>query len=265
MTQLFTVAITDIYRALVRLPLAGLLGWQDLRQRYRRSTLGPFWLTISQGVMIGMMGVLFSQIFKTEIEEFLPFIAIGMIMWGYISSTIIESGMVFVASEGIIKQLPIPIFTHVLRMMWRNILIFGHNLLIVPLVLLAVQKSLGWVALWSIPGFILVTVNLTWIVLLFGILCTRYRDMPQIVASLVQVVFFLTPIMWMPKLLPERTGAYLLDFNPFYHLLSIVREPILGAMPSLLNWGVSLGLAVAGWGVALLFYGRYKARVPYWL
>ncbi|WP_259740509.1 ABC transporter permease [Pseudomonas moraviensis] len=260
-----SIALSDIVAATKRYALVGMLGWQDVRQRYRRSALGPFWLTISMGVMIGTIGVVFGQIFNSPIHEFLPFLAIGMILWSFMSTVITEGCTGFIAAEGIIKQLPIPLFTHILRMIWRNILILGHNIVIFPLVLLAVGKPITWLAFISIPGFFLALLNLTWIALLLGVLCARYRDLPQIVGSLLQVVFYLTPIMWMPNLLPQRAGLYLLDLNPVYHIMSVVRSPLIGQLPTATNWWVSVGMAVVGWVVALAIYGRYKRRIAYWL
>jgi len=245
--------------------LVGMLGWQDVRQRYRRSALGPFWLTISMAIMIGTMGVVFGQIFKIPLTDFLPFLSAGVILWSFTSSIVNESSTSFIAAEGIIKQLPIPLFVHILRTIWRNILIFGHNIIIFPLVLLAVEKPIGLVAFISIPGFILLIVNLTWIALILGVVCARYRDLQQIVGSVIQVVFYLTPIMWMPNLLNDRVGLYLIDLNPVFHLFEIVRSPLLGQYPTTTNWGVSLALALIGWIITITIYGTYKRRIAYWL
>lgn len=259
------IALSDITSAVRKYSLVGMLGWQDVRQRYRRSALGPFWLTISMGVMIGTIGIVFGQIFNSPMQEFLPFLAIGMILWSFISSTVTEGCTGFVAAEGIIKQLPIPLFVHILRMIWRNLLILAHNIVIFPLVLLAVGKPLSLIALIAIPGFLLVLINLIWIALILAIICARYRDLPQIVSSILQVVFYLTPIMWMPSLLPQRASLYLLDLNPAYHLLEIVRAPLLGQLPTEANWLASLALALVGWGMAIAVYGSHKRRIAYWL
>lgn len=255
----------DIIAAIKRMPLVGMLGWQDVRARYRRSAIGPFWITLSMGVMIGTIGIVFGQIFQSPIHEFLPFLTIGMILWTFISSVIAEGSTGFIAAESIIKQLPIPLFVHLMRMIWRNVLILLHNVVIFPIVLLIVGKPLYWTALWSIPGLLLGVINLGWIVLLLATICARYRDLPQIVNSVLQVFFYLTPVMWMPSLLPARAGTYLLDLNPFYHLLEISRAPLLGQLPSATNWLVAGGLAVAGWILALVFYGRYRRRIAYWI
>lgn len=258
-------ALSDMVSAAMRYPLVGMLGWQDIRQRYRRSSLGPFWLTISMGVMIGTMGIVFGQIFKTSVQEFLPFLSIGIILWAFITSVISEGCLSFIAAEGIIKQLPIPLFAHVLRMLWRNILIFCHNFVIFPITLLVMGRHIDSVALLSVLGFILLLLNLTWISLLLGILCTRYRDISQIIGSVLQVLFYLTPIMWMPSSLPSASSFYLLDLNPVFHLIEIVRAPLLGHAPTETNWLVSIGIAIVGWGISIVVYSRYCKRIPYWL
>lgn len=259
------VALADISAALKRHHLVGVLGWQDVRQRYRRSALGPFWITIGMGIMIGTIGVVFGQIFKSPMHDFFPFLTVGTIVWGFMSAVISEGSTGFIAAEAIVKQLPIPLFVHMLRLVWRNLLILAHNIVIFPLVLIAVGKPLAWVALLVFPGMLLTIVNLLWIALILGVLCARYRDLPQIVTSALQVVFYLTPIMWMPKLLPQRAGVYLLDANPFYHMLEIVRAPLLGQVPSTTNWVVSVAMALIGWTAAVLVFGRYKNRIAYWL
>jgi lipopolysaccharide transport system permease protein len=161
--------------------------------------------------------------------------------------------------------LPIPLFVHILRVIWRNLLILAHNIVILPLVLLVFSKPLNWLGLLSIPGLILVVINLSWIALILGVICARYRDLPQIVSSLLQILFYLTPIMWIPNLLPQRAARYLLDLNPAYHLLEIIRSPLLGQSPTMTNWGVSLIMAFIGWIITLVVYGRYKRRITYWL
>ncbi|MDF4002857.1 ABC transporter permease [Luteibacter sp. PPL552] len=259
------VALRDIAEAMSRSSLVGMLGWQDVRQRYRRSALGPFWLTISMGVMIGTIGIVFGQIFNTPMHDFLPFLAAGMILWSFMSSVVMEGCSGFISAESIIKQLPIPLFVHILRMLWRNVLILLHNIVILPLVFLAVGRGVGWEVFLAIPGFLMLVLNLAWVALLLGVLCARYRDLAQIVGSALQVVFYLTPIMWMPAHLPQRAGAYLLDLNPVYHVLAVARDPMLGVIPSVLNWSVSGGLAVVGWIAAITMYGRYKRRIAYWL
>jgi ABC-type polysaccharide/polyol phosphate export permease len=265
MFELFKSGWSDILAALKSYELAGVLGWQDIRQRYRRSSLGPFWLTMSMGVLIGALGLVFGAIFETPMSELLPFLTIGLILWTLISTTLNEGCTGFTAAEPIIKQIYLPLFSHILRVLWRDMVIFAHNFIIFPLVLLVFWKPLSATAFLAIPGLVLLMINLSWMALLLGVFCARYRDVPQIIASLLQVFFYLTPIIWSPELLPQRASLLLLNANPFFHLIEIVRAPLLGVLPSALNWQVGMVLALAGWGFTILFYGRFRSRIAYWL
>lgn len=255
----------DVLTSISEIKLPLFLAKSDIRQRYRRSSLGPFWITISTGVMITMLGVIFGNIFKSPIAEFLPFLAAGLIIWGFVSQVIMDATTVFVSSEAIIKQLPIPFFSHVLRMVARNFYIFLHNIVIFPIVCVIFRISPKLELLCILPGLIILIINLLWVALLIGIICTRYRDLTQVVASCLQIAFYVTPIIWLPTLLPSKTGTMLLDPNPFYHLLQIVRDPLLNQSPSMLNWFFSILLAVAGWLTTLIVFNRYRTRIAYWL
>lgn len=265
MVKLFRDGWEDTKKATLSIGLPLYLARADIRQRYRRSSLGPFWITISTGVMLACIGIIFGSLFKSPMQEFLPFLAAGLIVWNFLASTITEATTVFVSAEPIIKQLPIPLVTHIYRMIFRNLYIFFHNILIFPIVLLCVQKDLSFKALLFLPGLLLLTLNLAWIAVILSIVCSRFRDLTQIVISVLQIFFYLTPIIWLPSLLPARADVMVLEPNPFYHLLAIVREPLLGHYPSALNWGVCIILCVFGWVAALKFFDRYRSRIAYWL
>lgn len=260
-----SIAITDLKRSRKKIYLALMLGWQDIKQRYRRSKLGPFWLTISMGVMIGMIGIVFGQVLNTPMKEYLPFLATGIILWTCFSTGVMEGSTSFIDAQGMIRQLDLPLSLYPIRVLWRNIVICGHNIIILPFVFLIVGRGVNWDILWLIPGFIVFAWNMLWASLLLGTFCTRFRDMPQIVNSLMQVFFYVTPIIWMPGALNARSANLLVDPNPVYHLVQLVRAPILGSSPSVLNWVVSILMALLGSFVTLWFFGKYKKRIAYWL
>ena len=258
-----TLALQDIIGGARAFRLWGMLGWQDIRLRYRRSTLGPFWLTISMGALVGGLGLLYAGLFKMDVADYLPFVAAGLILWGLLSCVINEGCTVFIDAEDVIKQANLPLSVHVYRVAWRNLIIFAHNIVvyIVAAVLFSIQP--GWPGLLFLPGFVLLCLNGVWIGLLLGLVSTRFRDVPQIVASIMQIAFFLTPIIWKPELMPDR--AYLLNLNPFFHLLELVRAPALGQTPALVSWLAVLGITLGGWLVTVLMYRLYRWRIAYWI
>lgn len=243
-----------------------MLGWQDLRQAYRRSVVGPLWITAGMAVQVLTMGIVFGMIFKSELTEYLPFLSVSVVVWGLIASTLNEGCLSFISGEAIIKQLKLPLMTHVIRVAWKNLLMFGHNLIIIPIVLFAVGHTISWSAFLVIPGLMILILNLVWISLVLGVVSARYRDIPPIVTSILTIAFYVTPVMWFPSLI-ENSGVshLLLGLNPFYHLLQIVRLPLLGSSPTLENWILAIVFALVGWLVTLQILKRYRAQIPYWV
>ena len=256
------LALQDVVEGACAFRLWGMLGWQDIRQRYRRSTLGPFWLTISMGALVGGLGVLYAGLFRMDVADYLPFVAAGLIIWGLLSGLITEGCAAFIGAEGIIKQVNLPLSVHVYRVVWRNLIVFAHNVAIYVAAAVIFSIQPGWTGLLVLPGLALLCLNGVWMGLLFGLVSARFRDVPQIVASVVQVAFFLTPIIWKPELLPDR--AFVLDLNPFFHLVELVRAPSLGQAPGLVSWFAAAGITLGGWLVTLLMYRRYRWRIAYW-
>ena len=248
-----------------QLYLSFILAYQDIKLRYRRSIIGPFWSTISMGVVIASVGFVFGSIFRSPMEEYLPFLAVGLIVWTFILGTISEGCNVFIDSEHMIKQLNLPFSIFVLKIILRNLLLLSHNILILPFIFLFFEKPITLSILLVIPGIILISFSIVWMVLLAGMFCARYRDLPQIVINLLQVSFYLTPIIWMPNLVPDRMGSSFLMFNPFFHLLEVVRAPFLGNPSSISSWFIVAMIGLLGWIFTLFFYRRLRDQIVYWL
>jgi ABC-type polysaccharide/polyol phosphate export permease len=261
--QNLLLALRDLQDGISSIHVWSTLGWLEIKQRYRRSTLGPFWLTISTGAMIAGMGPLYSRLFNQDLSAYFPYLTVSFIVWLFISGLITDSCLAFISAEGFIKQVKLPLTIHILRLVWKNLIIFGHNFIIVLIVLLFYRQAWDWHLLLVPLGVLMIVVNGLWVGILFGSICARFRDIPQIVTSLVLVAFFLTPIMWKP----ETLGKYrwTADINPLYHFLEIVRTPLLGEAPNLLSWKVVIFITLAGYATMLLFFSRYRARIAYWV
>lgn len=241
------------------------LAWIDTTLRYRRTVLGPWWVTLSTGVMIGSVGVVWGAIFNMNLATYMPYFASGIILWTLISGSLIEGCNVFTQAASLIKSVPVPLMTHVYRMLARQMIILAHNVLLIALLWLIFEWPLGWSVLLAVPGLIIVTTALIGGVLAFGILCTRFRDVPQVVSAILQLLFLLTPIMWTADSVRGKAVSILLDINPFYYLLEIVREPLLGRTPEGYMWVVAGGFAIASFLIGHTLYGRFRHRVAYWL
>ena len=238
------------------------LGWRDVRKHYQRSLLGPFWLTLSMGFMVLGLGVLYSQIFKQPLQDYLPFLAVGFIIWGLISGLIVGSCDVYSGSAASVRQVRMPLSIYIYQFVWRQIITFAHNFIIYIAVALYFGLWPGANGLMFLPALVLVVLNGFFVTMILAPLCARFRDIPMIVQSVVQIVFFMTPILWDAKQVPER--ALFLHANPFYHFIEIIRHPLLGRDASLENLVVCLVLTLVMGLVAFPFFARYRPRIAYW-
>lgn len=264
MAQHLSLAWRDIRFGLKSWRMWLLLGMNDIRQRYRRSRLGQFWITLAMLINIASLGALYSYLFKQPVAQYLPYLGVSFVVWGLIAALVLEACSVFISAEGYMRQVPLPKTVLVYRMLVRNSVVFLHNLIILPPLFLIYDVPIGWSTLFAVAGIAVILLNGVWAGLLLGTICARFRDMPQIVASMMQVIFYLTPVMWQRSQLPEQL-SWVSSFNPFQCFLSVVRDPLLGGSPPLMAWEVVGAVTVAGFAVAILFFSRFRARIVYWL
>lgn len=250
---------------LTNIQLALMLGWQDVRQSYRRSPIGPFWVTITTAVLITTLGFVFGLLFKIPVKDYLPYLTLGILLWNFINSVISEASSLFIGAADLVRQIKLPIYVYVLRLIWRSFVIFLHNIVLIPIVFLIFQVPMTWMMLFSVLGMLLVLINLSWMVVVLGIVATRYRDFSQLTTSFLTVFFYLTPVIWKKEGIDEKVVDILVKYNPFSILLSVIRDPLIGEMPYLRTWISALLLGIVGWLVAWGLSKRFSSRVVYWL
>ena len=240
-------------------------GWLDIRQRYRRSFLGPLWVTMTMGVSILATGLVYAFLFKQEVANYLPYVAAGFVLWSLISGYIGEACSVFIQNEGFINQLNLPFLIYPIRLLWRYIIMFMHHMIILGIVLMLFTPLTITSLLAAILGLFLVCLNLFWIGLVLGLISVRLRDLPILVSTIFQVMFLITPVIWPVSALGNR--MIIAMWNPFYHLIEVVRTPLLYGITSL--WGthliVSATMAFFGLGIGFVLLSAWKRRLVFWL
>lgn len=255
--------LKDLIQSLKLWRLWSLLGWLEIRQRYARSRVGPFWLTISMGVMIGSIGIVYGTLFGQKMSDYLPFLSVSLVMWGMFAQTVQDGSVAYINSGTYIRQAATPRLIYILQVVWRNLVVLAHNFVIV-LLLLVVFGVKRWDTLaLFIPALLVFMLNALWLAMLVSLLSARFRDLPQIISALIQVAFYVTPIIYRPSALTRF--SFIVEWNPLAHLIELVRAPLVGEFPSALTWEVTVGMAIVGWLVALTMTGRYSKRIPYWV
>ncbi|MDP3675565.1 MAG: ABC transporter permease [Novosphingobium sp.] len=256
------VGLYDIWRGLVTWPVWMRLAQQDIALRYKRSVIGPFWISLSLAAMIIGMSLLYSQIFKTDFKEYLVYLSIGLLCWNYLSVMINESCVVL-TDDTYLRALPVSVVGLAGRSMMRNGIIFAHNLLTVLVMLVILQAPFKLTAFHALSG---VAVYAVFGVLLGSILapiCLRFRDVAQVISSVLGILFFLTPIIWKPDQVGGRVA--IVEYNPIFHLIEIVRAPLLGHDVAPQSWAfVGLFLVVSLF-TAILVLSVTRRRVYMWM
>jgi len=236
---------------------------QDVRLRYRGSVIGPFWITLSLGIMVGAMGLIYAKLFNQDIESYLPFLTSGIIVWTFIAGLVNEGCQTFISMQGVIQAVPLPFSIHAYREVTRNFIILAHNLVILPPVMIFFHVGFSWRLLEVIPALVLLAINGVWVAMLFGIASARFRDVPPIVQTVVSIAFFVTPVFWPAASLGRWQS--LAELSPLFAAVDIVRSPLLGHATAAYSWSIMLGITVLGCSASFLLFSRFYTRIAYWV
>lgn len=255
--------IFDVISALAAYELWIYLARQDIRLRYRRSKIGPFWITLSMAIFCLALGVVYSKLFKMNLAEYLPFLSVGFVVWGFISGLLGEFPNLFVDNSSYITDTRINPIIILFRVVARSVLVFAHNVLIIVGIYLYFKIQPGMVALLAIPGLFLVILNLVAVGISLSIVGARFRDIAPTTQSLIQILFFISPITWMPHLL--SADSWLIKINPIGYYMDLIRSPLLGTAPALHSWAVAFVTLAIFSCVAVWVYQTKSARIPYWV
>lgn len=253
----------DLREGLSRRWLWSALGWFDVRQRYSGSVLGSLWITLNLALMVLALTFVFAGPLGLRPGLYAAYVAIGLVLWHFLQATVNEAPGLFVSAAETIRHAPMPLSVHVLRLVWRNLIVLAHNAVIVPVVL--ILFGIAPKAVWAIvPAMALLVVALACVAMLLGLLGARFRDVPQIVTNAMQLLFFLTPIFWLPATIGSGRGWFV-AVNPVFAFIDIVRAPLLGAAPAAASWPLALLTAAVAALAAGGALAAWRTRLPYWI
>lgn len=250
--------------------LAGLRHWHfwwnfgllDISLRYRRTYLGPFWLTLSFLLSAAGLALVYSTLFKVDHRSYIAYLVSGLAVWGLVSSMITDGCTTLTRHANLIREHNLPLLAHAMRTVIGNVLIFSHNLGVV-LVAIAVFHEPSWKMLAAIPALAVILINGAWLTVLFGLICARFRDLPPLISVAINLLFLVTPVFWYKDMLQGR--SYIADYNPLFYFVDILRSPLMGEYPSLHTLTVMAGITVAGWLATFIVAVRMQPKLAYWV
>ncbi len=240
------------------------LAMQDILNRYRGSVLGPFWITISTAITAFSMGYLYGILFGIDRATYLPYFTTGMIAWSFISMIIIESTKILTDAKPFMENIQVPCIVYLFRLVLRNVVILAHTLPVFVIIACIYHMQVNANILLLIPSLLILCINGLLFGTLIAFVSTRYPDFVAIVTNILQVLFFVTPVMWSPDILPAKFHVFLY-LNPFYYYVNLIRNPLLGLSFGLSDlYGISI-LTLVGVILFIPVLRKYSRRVIFWL
>jgi ABC-type polysaccharide/polyol phosphate export permease len=258
-------ASQDIIRGFLQWSLWGRLGWLEIKRRYRRTVIGPFWSSISLAIYVVAVGILGSGLWSQSVREYLPFLVSGMLTWMLISTIVTESCALFIHGSDLFGKFSFNYSLLAYALVWRSFITFLHNLIVYLVIVLSLAPHLmttNFVLI--IPGVLLLLLGGVPIALLCGMLCLRFRDVTQLITSIMQIILIITPIFWPPSSLEGTSRLVFVEFNPLYQVIDMMRRPLLGNAPTLISYVTVLGVVILAWLAAYLVFRRFRRRIAYW-
>jgi len=210
------------------------------------------------------LGLLWSRLWKQDFRDYLPFLCAGMVPWVLVSTVVTEGCFAFTSYESIIKSMRFSFTVLTCAVVWRNLIVFFHNLLVFVVIAVICRVPVNQNTLLVVPGLLLFFVNAVWVTALLGLICTRFRDVAPLLASMLQIALFVTPIFWAPAQLGLELATFV-KLNLIYHFVDAIRSPLLGRAPGMISYEAILLATVAGWAITLALFSRFERRIAYWL
>ncbi len=257
------IALEDLEGGLARWRLAWALARSDITHRYRGSILGPLWLTLSTAVMLGALGLLYAKLFRIDVTDYLPWLTVSLILWNTLNQTVTDATICLTGAEGVIRQMPLPYTVHALRVVIRNAIIAAHNLPLIAVIFFIFGVAPHWTLVLAVPGFILMAVGGFAASLFLGMVCARFRDIPPIIGSLMQVAFFVSAVIWKPDMVGHWEP--LLPLNPVFAVMEAIRAPIMGTTGGFIVWFAAIAWTAILVAVSWAFFVRFRGRIAFWV
>ncbi|WP_242102686.1 MULTISPECIES: ABC transporter permease [unclassified Lysobacter] len=243
-----------------------LSSWLDIVVRYRQSRLGIFWLVAPAIVYIWGLGAFFAAMMGVSVTRFAAHVAIGYVVYRLVSSAIVESTTAFSSAGAFIQDGHMRLTDFVLRVLAKALFYFVMSLPVVA-VALAIYPDIHWSGFaYALASFPLVILNALWVGILFALVGARFPDLSQFIGNVFMFAFLLTPIIWQADSMPaDSLRGLLMRFNPLFHMVEVVRAPILGEQLEGLTLYYLGAMTLLGWAAAIFAYRRYARFVPIWI
>lgn len=239
------------------------LAWADTKARYKKSVIGPFWPTLTNVFGILGLGLVWGTLLKQDMQTFIPQLTVGLIAWQLIAGALTDGPQTFVRHAGMVRNVSMPFWFFSVRALAKHLINLMHNLVILVSVMLYYKVPLTENTWLVLPGLLLVTLNLYWILHGLGLVGARFRDIELLITSLVPLLFFISPVIYRADQLPAALNVVWL--NPFSYMIEAIRTPMLGNAPDILTWYVLIAMLLIGSCFTWIYQRTQGKNLAFWV
>lgn len=236
----------------------------DLKRQNSRSSLGYFWIVLSQFVNIIGIALIYGLIFRQDLTKFFPYVSAGIISWNLTSSYISDSTKIYLNNASTIQNFKFPVWVYIGMLISKSLIIFFHGVAIQILVNIVLGVDFTWATLLVVPNLIIVLVLMFYLGRLFGFVGARFRDFGPAIGNVIYLCFLITPIIWEKNIFPE-SYAWMLYLNPFTSLIDLIRSPILGQLPNGVSYLISLICIILVYLLQVVFINKREQRIVFYI
>ena len=260
----FKIFIFDLILGLKNFRFWKSYALNDLKSKHRRASLGLFWIIINTSLFIFFIGGVLRRAFNLENENYLLYLASGYITWIFVQNCVVNSCNILTESKSFLKTKNFPISVYILRLIYKEILIFSVNFTII-IILLLFAKFPGLNNIFLIFFALIITIlTAIWISFIVSIVCLKFYDLKFFINSIMRLLFFASPIIWI-----NREGSKFLDilitFNPVSYFILAIRNPLMGETVSIDVWIMIVGISIFCLIISILIYVYAKDKINYLL
>ena len=262
--ELYDFLRSDLVPGLLNVDRWKALSHRSLRLMNRRTKFGFLWVILSATIFVVSIGLVYSFVFQIEIESFLPYVACGYITWSLIASALVSAPSIFTSYKNYISQRNLPLTVYVTSSAYDKVIVFLTQSSVIVITCVIFSTGLSASLLILPVSLLLIFVTAIGVSLSLGVMAVRYRDLGQVISSSILIIFLLTPIIWKPEFAAERR-AMLVDVNPFYHFVHIIRGPIIYQEIPVTSLIVAAVISILSLIIGSSLMAVYRHRIIYWL
>lgn len=252
----------ELLRSLV---LGWLLGVEDVRESFRRSALGPIWISLTLALQVTVISLIFTVVLGHPLDEYVPYLAIGLSTWHFIQNSLVESGFALIQSRELVLEFNVSRISLAIRVVAKNLIFFGFHSALIWISLLVFGFGIGAEIFLFVLGVGTVALSISWVAVLLSFANARFRDIAPILQSLLTVSFYATPIIWVEGSFVDLGLERLLQLNPFALYIGLVREPLLANEFPFFQFMIASASALLGWAIAVQIDKKFRYQSVFWV